>query len=107
MEEKSGLPTIAAINGVNKSAVNAVTTPPKAAPITTPTAISTTLPRKINCLKPDNITFPSAYWNGRQCKCSTASGQAAHDRNRFGNRCRELHTRRAQIRIGITIYRYL
>src|SRR5271154_6176248 len=55
MAEKSGLPTIAAMKGVNRSAVSAVTTPPKAAPITTPTAISTTLPRRINCLKPDSI----------------------------------------------------
>src|SRR6267154_3128253 len=55
MAEKSGLPTTAAISGVNRSFVSAVTTPPKAAPITTPTAISTTFPRRMNFLKPLNI----------------------------------------------------
>src|SRR5580704_15256964 len=40
--EKSGFPTTAAISGVSKSLVNAVTTDPNAAPITTPTARSTT-----------------------------------------------------------------
>src|SRR5437773_8401606 len=52
MAEKSGLPTIAAIRGVSRSLVKAVTTVAKAAPMTTPTAISTTLPRRMNCLKP-------------------------------------------------------
>src|SRR5580693_9497131 len=52
IDEKSGLPTRAAISGVSKSLVRAVTTPPKAAPITTPTAISITLPRRMNCLNP-------------------------------------------------------
>src|SRR5580704_10453285 len=55
MEEKSGLPTIATINGVSRSLVRAVTTPPKAAPITTPTAKSTTFPRRMNCLNPLSI----------------------------------------------------
>src|SRR6476660_3900857 len=50
--EKSGLPTIAAIRGVSRSLVKAVTTEPKAAPMTTPTARSTTLPRRMNCLNP-------------------------------------------------------
>src|SRR5438477_7139157 len=50
--EKSGLPTIAAINGVSRSLVKAETTVAKAAPTTTPTAMSTTLPRRMNCLKP-------------------------------------------------------
>src|ERR1700687_2555326 len=52
MEEKSGLPTSAAMSGVSKSLVKAVTTDPKAAPMTTPTARSTTLPRRMNCLNP-------------------------------------------------------
>src|SRR6476660_5840429 len=52
MEEKSGLPTMAAMSGVRRSLVKAVTTDPKAAPMTTPTARSTTLPRRMNCLKP-------------------------------------------------------
>src|SRR5438067_4340824 len=50
--EKSGLPTIAARKGVNRSLVKAPTTLANAAPITTPTAMSTTLPRRMNCLKP-------------------------------------------------------
>src|SRR5579863_3791305 len=58
MAEKSGLPAIAAIRGVRRSFVNAVTTPPKAAPITTPTARSTTFPRNRNCLKPPAILNP-------------------------------------------------
>ncbi len=49
---------MAAIRGVRRSLVRAVTTDPNAAPITTPTARSTTLPRKINCLKPDSMTIP-------------------------------------------------
>src|SRR5438552_5804913 len=49
--EKSGLPMIAAMTGVMRSATSAVTTAPKAAPITIPTARSTTLPRSRNCLK--------------------------------------------------------
>src|SRR5271165_386412 len=52
IEEKSGLPTRAAMSGVSRSLVRAVTTPPKEAPITTPTAISITLPRRMNCLNP-------------------------------------------------------
>src|ERR1700730_3946109 len=53
--EKSGFPTMAAMNGVIISLTNAVTTAPNATPITTATARSRTLPRKINCLKPCNI----------------------------------------------------
>src|SRR4051794_3410473 len=45
---KSGLPTIAAINGVKMFATSEVTSAPNAAPITTATARSTTLPRKMN-----------------------------------------------------------
>src|SRR5258708_16610723 len=60
MAEKSGLPTIAAISGVNRSFVSAVITPPKAAPITTPTAISTTFPRRMNFLKPSSIGWTSS-----------------------------------------------
>src|SRR6266404_9073360 len=56
--EKSGLPTRAAIRGVSRSLVNAVTTDPKAAPMTTPTARSTTLPRRMNCLKPLSMEPP-------------------------------------------------
>src|SRR5438477_2113804 len=56
--EKSGLPTIAAINGVSRSLVKAETTVAKAAPTTTPTAMSTTLPRRMNCLKPLSIGPP-------------------------------------------------
>src|SRR6185369_14621562 len=52
IDEKSGLPTMAAMSGVSRSLVKAVTTDPKAAPMTTPTAKSTTLPRRMNCLKP-------------------------------------------------------
>src|SRR5438874_7739882 len=55
--EKSGFPTMAAINGVIRSFTSAVTTAPNATPITTATARSRTLPRRINCLKPCNI-FP-------------------------------------------------
>src|SRR5579862_4098551 len=55
--EKSGLPAIAAIKGVRRSFVNAVTTPPNAAPTTTPTARSTTFPRNRNCLNPSAIRF--------------------------------------------------
>ncbi len=51
IEEKSGLPPIAAINGVIRSLTRAVTTAPKAAPITMPTAKSTTLPRSTKALK--------------------------------------------------------
>ncbi len=60
--EKSGFPTMAAMNGVIRSLTNAVTTAPNATPITTATARSRTLPRKINCLKPCNqhIDLPSA-----------------------------------------------
>src|ERR1039458_1991327 len=50
--ENSGLPAMAAINGVSRSFTIEVTTVPNAAPITTPTARSTTLPRRMNCLKP-------------------------------------------------------
>src|SRR5580692_1207945 len=46
MAEKSGFPTIAAINGVSRSFVKADTTEANAAPITPPTAISITLPRR-------------------------------------------------------------
>src|SRR5438876_3358081 len=53
--EKSGFPTTAAISGVSKSLVSAVTIPPNAAPITTPTAISTTFPRRINFLNPSSM----------------------------------------------------
>src|SRR5215469_8909350 len=56
--EKSGLPTIAAINGVKRLVTNEVTTAPKAAPITTATARSITLPRIMNCRKPLNIRNP-------------------------------------------------
>src|SRR6266852_4059615 len=59
MAEKSGLPTMAAINGVSRSLVNALTTVANAAPITTPTAISTTFPRRMNCLKPLSINTSS------------------------------------------------
>jgi hypothetical protein len=52
---KSGLPMIAAINGVITSFTNAVTTAPNAAPITTATARSRTLQRNINRLKPCKI----------------------------------------------------
>ena len=45
---KSGLPPIAAISGVTRSATNAATTAPNAAPMTTATARSTTLPRRMN-----------------------------------------------------------
>src|ERR1700737_2873748 len=58
MAEKSGLPTSAAISGVSRSLVSAVTTPPNAAPITTPTAISTTFPRRMNFLNPSNMEAP-------------------------------------------------
>src|SRR5579871_1621535 len=46
--EKSGLPPMAAINGVIRSATSAVTTALKARPITTATARSTRLPRMRN-----------------------------------------------------------
>src|SRR5438477_9224192 len=50
--EKSRLPAIAAMSGVSRSLVKALTTVAKAAPITTPTAMSTTLPRRRNCRNP-------------------------------------------------------
>src|SRR6267154_3060689 len=73
MAEKSGLPTTAAISGVNRSFVSAVTTPPKAAPITTPTAISTTFPRRMNFLKPSSIGASDKI--GAKCMTGEREGQ--------------------------------
>src|SRR6266567_6738987 len=75
MAEKSGLPTIAAISGVNRSLVSAVITPPKAAPITTPTAISTTFPRRMNFLKPSSIGWTSSGEDGGQFSTADWKGQ--------------------------------
>src|SRR5580765_1089358 len=66
---------MAAIRGVSRSVVRAVTTPPKAAPMTTPTAISTTFPRRMNFLNPLNITSSSLKSGCRQCKAGGAGGQ--------------------------------
>ncbi len=52
---KSGLPKMAAIKGVIRSATNAVTVAVKATPTTTATARSTTFPRRTNFLKSDSI----------------------------------------------------
>src|SRR5665213_2136017 len=57
--EKSGLPPMAAINGVTKSLTSEFTMPLKAAPMTTATARSTALPRRINFLKSFNIICSS------------------------------------------------
>ena len=56
--EKSGLPTMAAMNGVIRSFTSAVITAPNAPPMTTATARSMTLPRSRNCLKPFSIGTP-------------------------------------------------
>src|SRR5205807_825158 len=77
--EKSGLPTIAAMSGVSKSVVSAVTTPPKAAPITTPTAISTTFPRRMNFLNPLSIMVGLPQFKCGQCKAGTAGGQGRYE----------------------------
>src|SRR5580704_10381195 len=74
--EKSGLPTNAAIRGVSRSVVSAVTTPPKAAPITTPTAISTTFPRRMNFLKPLSIRDLREERAGK-CTAADSGGQGA------------------------------
>src|SRR5436190_4743863 len=50
-DEKSGLPPIAAMSGVTRSAMNAVTTATNARAMTKPTAVSTRLPRSRNSLK--------------------------------------------------------
>src|ERR1700731_2417701 len=75
MAEKSGLPTMAAISGVNRSFVSAVTTPPQAAPITTPPAISTTFPRRMNFLKPSSIRVNLQREDGGQFSTADGKGQ--------------------------------
>jgi len=55
IEEKSGLPTNAAIRGVSRSLVKAVTTVAKAAPMTTPTAMSHTMTRRMNLMRDGRI----------------------------------------------------
>src|SRR5439155_27313394 len=76
MAEKSGLPTMAAMKGVSRSLVKAVTTPAKAAPITTPTAISMTFPRKMNCLKPLSMDASLAKWRKRSTRFGACQGGA-------------------------------
>src|SRR5580658_6995061 len=78
MAEKSGLPTMAAIKGVSRSLVNAVTTPPNAAPITTPTAMSTTLPRRINFLNPSSIDTSKTDWSQMYDRKADRSSAAGH-----------------------------
>src|SRR5438270_13141404 len=74
--EKSGLPKMAAINGVRMLLTNEVTTAPKAAPITTATAKSMTLPRKRNFLKPASMvpTPPSLKYCIRDGCVTAAKG---------------------------------
>src|ERR1700733_265243 len=66
--EKSGLCTMAAINGLIISATSAFTIAEKAAPMTTATARSTTLPRRIKSRNPLSIGSPDrGFLLGRVC----------------------------------------
>jgi hypothetical protein len=58
--EKSGLPKMAAINGVKMSFTSALITAPNAAPITTATARSTTFPRMTNSLNSTTMLLESS-----------------------------------------------
>src|SRR6478672_4151358 len=78
--EKSGLPTMAAMSGVRRSLVKAVTTEPKAAPMTTPTARSTTLPRRMNCLKP--LSMGWNLQNARRLIYGEGRERVKHERKR-------------------------
>src|SRR4051812_253655 len=85
---KSGFPPIAAINGVTKLAVNAVTTAPNAAPMTTATARSTTLPRSRNFLNPLN-------------EASSGLVDRAHSRRVARRARRGLHLEQDLLRIAV------
>src|SRR5436309_15193364 len=80
--EKSGLPAMAAIDGVNRSLTMAVTTAPNAPPITTATARSRTLPRITNCRNPLNMAAPLRHCNERSSalRSLVGGGRNCYDR---------------------------
>src|SRR4051812_22399868 len=80
--EKSGLPKIAAMIGVIRSATRAATSAPKAAPITTATARSTTLPRSRNALKSLSIIPTASPAGGKVLRLRLGSHGDRHARER-------------------------
>src|SRR3954447_21271692 len=100
---KSGLPPMAAISGVMKLSVNAVTRAPKATPMSTATARSTTLPRSRNFRNPlmalpwldGDVAFPASCLDRaprsghRQQHAGVEDAGGVQSRLRSGQRLRE------------------
>src|SRR5437763_2230339 len=100
---KSGLPPMAAISGVMKLPVNAVTRAPKATPMSTATARSTTLPRSRNFRNPlmalpwvdGGVAFPASCLDRaprsghRQQHAGVEDAGGVQSRLRSGQRLRE------------------
>src|ERR1700733_8312643 len=103
-ENFSPPPVASLISGFRNADVSPPTTLANAAPITTPTAMSTTLPRRMNFLKPSSIDTSNKDWPQMYYRKDRRSGRAGH----LGYRGEiQFESEYAQIRIGITIYRYL